>query len=317
MRNLKKVALALSLLLTVYIFSCVKVQSSKEKIIPDLVVELTPKKFTEFLKDKFPIEKDLTVGRLILKNPNVLTIDKNNKLEMKADILFDSLVDVEGSIDIAGNIKFNKENKTFYLQNPEIKKFRILKKNFILPDVVKSTLNTLINTFFKEMPIYKFDKGYEKYLVKDVRFIPISALKGDNVVNRSTQMDWYQGVGLDRRRYGVRHAIAHPERHLPVGVRPGRTQGRHRCPRGGSCFVRCHPVRLDDCVRVHENATPASIDQEMEPPDSHLARPVYAAVSVGACSLWPVHEPPGLVQRATGAHVGGADRHDAGNRYGP
>lgn len=169
MRNLKKVALALSLLLTVYIFSCVKVQSSKEKIIPDLVVELTPKKFTEFLKDKFPIEKDLTVGRLILKNPNVLTIDKNNKLEMKADILFDSLVDVEGSIDIAGNIKFNKENKTFYLQNPEIKKFRILKKNFILPDVVKSTLNTLINTFFKEMPIYKFDKGYEKYLVKDVK----------------------------------------------------------------------------------------------------------------------------------------------------
>ena len=33
-------------------------------------------------------------------------------------------------------------------------------------------------------------------LVKDVRFIPISALKGDNVVNRSTKMDWYQGAPL-------------------------------------------------------------------------------------------------------------------------
>jgi len=32
--------------------------------------------------------------------------------------------------------------------------------------------------------------------VNDVRFIPISALKGDNIVNRSEKMDWYQGATL-------------------------------------------------------------------------------------------------------------------------
>jgi len=32
--------------------------------------------------------------------------------------------------------------------------------------------------------------------VQDIRFIPISALKGDNVVNRSEQMDWYEGSTL-------------------------------------------------------------------------------------------------------------------------
>lgn len=32
--------------------------------------------------------------------------------------------------------------------------------------------------------------------VKDVRFVPISALHGDNVVNRSKKMDWYQGETL-------------------------------------------------------------------------------------------------------------------------
>lgn len=32
--------------------------------------------------------------------------------------------------------------------------------------------------------------------VKDVEFIPISALKGDNVVNRSEKMDWYGGTTL-------------------------------------------------------------------------------------------------------------------------
>ena len=32
--------------------------------------------------------------------------------------------------------------------------------------------------------------------VKDIHFIPISALKGDNVVNKSENMDWYQGGTL-------------------------------------------------------------------------------------------------------------------------
>ncbi len=35
-----------------------------------------------------------------------------------------------------------------------------------------------------------------KLSVKDVRYVPISALKGDNVVERSATMDWYQGPTL-------------------------------------------------------------------------------------------------------------------------
>ena len=41
-----------------------------------------------------------------------------------------------------------------------------------------------------------FEAFAAKLDVKDVSFIPISALKGDNVVNRSTQMDWYEGTTL-------------------------------------------------------------------------------------------------------------------------
>lgn len=44
--------------------------------------------------------------------------------------------------------------------------------------------------------IDQFEKFSSKMLVKDVRFIPISALLGDNVVNRSKNMDWYQGAPL-------------------------------------------------------------------------------------------------------------------------
>lgn len=44
--------------------------------------------------------------------------------------------------------------------------------------------------------IEQYEEFSSKMLVRDIRFIPISALKGDNVVNRSKNMDWYQGAPL-------------------------------------------------------------------------------------------------------------------------
>ncbi len=44
--------------------------------------------------------------------------------------------------------------------------------------------------------IAQFEEFSSKLLVKDVRFIPISALLGDNVVNRSENMEWYQSAPL-------------------------------------------------------------------------------------------------------------------------
>lgn len=41
-----------------------------------------------------------------------------------------------------------------------------------------------------------FEKFSSKLNITDVSFIPISALKGDNIVLRSTRMDWYEGPTL-------------------------------------------------------------------------------------------------------------------------
>ena len=38
-----------------------------------------------------------------------------------------------------------------------------------------------------------FDDFSSKLEIQDIQYIPISALKGDNVVEKSTNMDWYQG----------------------------------------------------------------------------------------------------------------------------
>lgn len=41
-----------------------------------------------------------------------------------------------------------------------------------------------------------YEKVSSKLVIKDIQFIPISALNGDNVVNRSSNMPWYQGAPL-------------------------------------------------------------------------------------------------------------------------
>ncbi|TYB78751.1 sulfate adenylyltransferase subunit CysN [Bizionia myxarmorum] len=56
-----------------------------------------------------------------------------------------------------------------------------------LVDFSENVFNTISN---------QFESFCSKMLIKDVRFIPISALLGDNVVNRSENMTWYQGAPL-------------------------------------------------------------------------------------------------------------------------
>jgi len=63
-----------------------------------------------------------------------------------------------------------------------------------------------------------FTEFASKLNTKDIRFIPISALKGDNVVDRSDQMDWYDGptllylletihIGSDQNHIDVRFPV--------------------------------------------------------------------------------------------------------------
>lgn len=56
-----------------------------------------------------------------------------------------------------------------------------------LVDFQESVFDTIVSQF--EVFSSKLD-------IQDVRFIPISALKGDNVVNRSEEMKWYRGAPL-------------------------------------------------------------------------------------------------------------------------
>lgn len=68
-----------------------------------------------------------------------------------------------------------------------------------IPHVV-FCINKMDLVDYDEAIFYQIKKDIEafssKLNVRDIHFIPISALNGDNVVNKSTKMDWYQGGTL-------------------------------------------------------------------------------------------------------------------------
>jgi len=71
----------------------------------------------------------------------------------------------------------------------------LLQISHVIVCINKMDLVDFSEEFYNRI-ISQFEDFASKFMVKDLRFIPISALKGDNVVNRSSHMNWYQGAPL-------------------------------------------------------------------------------------------------------------------------
>ncbi|SHJ99674.1 sulfate adenylyltransferase subunit 1 [Reichenbachiella agariperforans] len=71
----------------------------------------------------------------------------------------------------------------------------LLKIPHVIVCVNKMDLVDYSNEVFEQIK-EDYEAFASKLEVKDVRFIPISALNGDNVVNRSEEMSWYEGSTL-------------------------------------------------------------------------------------------------------------------------
>ena len=62
-----------------------------------------------------------------------------------------------GTIDVAGNIEYNKDDGAFYLQNIEVLNFKSDKISDAYKDIVKVLAQQVLNTALKTHPIYKLD----------------------------------------------------------------------------------------------------------------------------------------------------------------
>ncbi len=71
----------------------------------------------------------------------------------------------------------------------------LLQISHIIVCVNKMDLVDYDESVFNDI-VRQYEEISAKMMIKDVRYIPISALKGDNVVKRSKNMDWYQNAPL-------------------------------------------------------------------------------------------------------------------------
>lgn len=113
----------------------------------------------------------------------------------------------------------------------------------------------------------QFEKFAAKLDVKDVHFIPISALKGDNVVNRSNKTSWYEGPTLMYYLENVHIASDHnfidvrfPVQHV---IRPYSDEFHDY--RGYAGRVSGGIIKKDDEVTLLPSGFTSTIDKIMGP----------------------------------------------------
>ena len=100
--------------------------------------------------------------------------------------------------------------------------------------------------------VAEFEEISSKMLVTDVRFIPISALLGDNVVNRSKNMDWYQGAPMlhTLETMHISSDINKVDARFPVQTVLRPQNDTHRDYRGYAGRVASGVLRVGDDITV-------------------------------------------------------------------
>ncbi|MCB0383323.1 MAG: sulfate adenylyltransferase subunit CysN [Psychroserpens sp.] len=128
--------------------------------------------------------------------------------------------------------------------------------------------------------IHQFEEFSSKMLVRDVRFIPISALLGDNVVNRSKNMDWYQGAPLlhTLETMHISSDINKVDARFPVQTVLRPQSDSHRDYRGYAGRVASGILRVGDEITVMPSGFTSTI-KSIDTLDKSLEE-AYAPMSV-------------------------------------
>lgn len=120
------------------------------------------------LQEAFPIKKEVYLSRVILDNPKLRLIGKN-----EGEIVFDLDVippigkEIKGKVDAVGSFTFDRKTKTLYLVNLETKSVTVNGKPLLTKDTGE-LLSLIFRSVLNKVPVYRFEGGKAK-LIKDVK----------------------------------------------------------------------------------------------------------------------------------------------------
>ena len=119
------------------------------------------------LQENFPVKKEIYLSRVILDNPKLKLLGKN-----EGEVIFDLDVippigkEIKGKIDAVGSFKFDPKTKTLYLVDLETKRVILNGKTFLTKDTGE-LLSLIFRNFLSKIPVYRFE-GQKAKLIKNV-----------------------------------------------------------------------------------------------------------------------------------------------------
>jgi len=128
---------------------------------PSYTMKISADTIQKNITSSFPVSKDLSVGKITLVDPKVML--KNNSDRMVTGLgfaykppFFDA---IKGTLNISGNINYNKDKKAFFLVNPKIDdmKFNNSSLSSMMPSSVKNSFDGIVSEVFKKYPVYTFN----------------------------------------------------------------------------------------------------------------------------------------------------------------
>ena len=114
---------------------------------------------------KLPLKKSLSIGTLKINSSDILTQNSNDKLNLGTTFSFSSLLipTINGKVNVTGGIKYNTQNKSFYLKDPMLDKLQF--NNFVLSRYLtpsmKDLISKIIGQSLAKYPIYRLDGNME------------------------------------------------------------------------------------------------------------------------------------------------------------
>lgn len=139
----------------------------------DRDINISKATLQEILETKFPIEKKSKLFSFSLFDP-FLTLEEN-RFGINLSFKYNALGAVNsGSMDIFGDIEYNRENSSFFLRNVEIRNLKL--DNNKIKKMTSTAISKVLNSFFAVNPIYKLqDQGLKeklaRFLLKEIKIM--------------------------------------------------------------------------------------------------------------------------------------------------
>lgn len=138
-----------------------------------LTISITSQELNNSLSKSFPYEKQFIVGEIKAFNPKLTLSKKDNRVYNSLNLSFTVLASkIEGSFKISGEPYFKKDKRQIFLKNLKIEELDFIGINGTkeLPLPFIEAVNSMMNEFFKDYPIYEIPKNsFENYFIKDMK----------------------------------------------------------------------------------------------------------------------------------------------------